>query len=53
MEAHAALYTGDAFHRDWSAGTLDRVKSLGGAVAHHPGGRHYPGLPNQSCANFT
>ena len=29
VEAHAALYTGDAFHRDWSAGTLDRVKSFG------------------------
>jgi glyoxylase-like metal-dependent hydrolase (beta-lactamase superfamily II) len=29
VEAHAALYTGDAFHADWSTGTLDRVKSLG------------------------
>ena len=25
VEAQAALYTGDAFHRDWSSGTLDRV----------------------------
>ncbi len=25
VEAQAALYTGDAFHRDWSTGTLDRV----------------------------
>jgi glyoxylase-like metal-dependent hydrolase (beta-lactamase superfamily II) len=42
VEARAALYTGDAFHRDWAAGTLDRVAALGaetlvggrGAVAH-------------------
>jgi glyoxylase-like metal-dependent hydrolase (beta-lactamase superfamily II) len=42
VEARAALYTGDAFHRDWVAGTLDRVAALGaetlvggrGAVAH-------------------
>ena len=27
VEAEAALYTGDAFHFDWSAGTLDRVKA--------------------------
>src|SRR5687767_5331865 len=24
------LYTGDAFHCDWAADTLDRVKALGG-----------------------
>ncbi|TYB68444.1 MBL fold metallo-hydrolase [Nonomuraea sp. PA05] len=29
VESQAALYTGDAFHRDWSSGTLDRVASLG------------------------
>jgi glyoxylase-like metal-dependent hydrolase (beta-lactamase superfamily II) len=29
VEAQAALYTGDAFHLDWSTGTLDRVKALG------------------------
>ena len=29
VEAQAALYTGDAFHRDWSAGTLDAVAALG------------------------
>jgi len=29
VEAQAALYTGDAFHRDWSTGTLDRVKAIG------------------------
>ena len=42
VEAEAALYTGDAFHMDWSSGTLDTVKAFGaealiggrGAVAH-------------------
>ncbi|SHF16362.1 MBL fold metallo-hydrolase [Streptoalloteichus hindustanus] len=29
VEAQAALYTGDAFHVDWSTTTLDRVKALG------------------------
>ena len=29
VEAEAALYTGDAFHMDWAAGTLDKVKSYG------------------------
>jgi glyoxylase-like metal-dependent hydrolase (beta-lactamase superfamily II) len=29
VEAQAALYTGDAFHREWSTGTLDRVKAFG------------------------
>lgn len=29
VEAEAALYTGDAFHADWAAGTLDRVKAFG------------------------
>jgi hypothetical protein len=29
VEAQAALYTGDAFHLDWSAGTLDRVQHFG------------------------
>ena len=28
VEAQAALYTGDAFHRDWVGDTLDRVKAL-------------------------
>lgn len=26
VEAQAALYTGDAFHREWATGTLDRIK---------------------------
>src|SRR5262249_18618913 len=42
VESQAALYTGDAFHQEWAAGTLDRVAALGartlvggrGAVAH-------------------
>jgi len=29
VESQAALYTGDAFHREWAAATLDRVASLG------------------------
>lgn len=29
VEAAAALYTGDAFHRDWAAGTLDAVGRFG------------------------
>ena len=29
VEAEAALYTGDAFHRDWAGPTLDRVAGLG------------------------
>jgi glyoxylase-like metal-dependent hydrolase (beta-lactamase superfamily II) len=37
VEAQAALYTGDAFHRDWSAGTLDAVARLG--AEHLIGGR--------------
>lgn len=45
VEAQAALYTGDAFHRDWSTTTLDRVSAFGagtliggrGAVTHGPG----------------
>ncbi|MEZ5897199.1 MAG: MBL fold metallo-hydrolase [Parvularculaceae bacterium] len=28
VEAEAALYTGDAFHFDWSSSTLDKVKSF-------------------------
>lgn len=42
VEAEAALYTGDAFHRDWAGRTLDTVAALGartlvggrGAVTH-------------------
>lgn len=42
VETQAALYTGDAFHREWASRTLDHVASFGaetlvggrGAVAH-------------------
>ena len=29
VEAQAALYTGDAFHREWSRSTLDNISELG------------------------
>ena len=29
VEAQAALYTGDAFHREWASATLDTVAALG------------------------
>jgi glyoxylase-like metal-dependent hydrolase (beta-lactamase superfamily II) len=29
VEAQAALYTGDAFHTEWAAGTLDAIAALG------------------------
>lgn len=29
VEAQAALYTGDAFHKEWSTGTLDKIKAMG------------------------
>ncbi len=32
VEAAAALYTGDAFHMDWSTSTLDKVKSYGAEI---------------------
>jgi glyoxylase-like metal-dependent hydrolase (beta-lactamase superfamily II) len=32
VEAQAALYTGDAFHREWATSTLDRAADLGAEV---------------------
>jgi hypothetical protein len=32
VESQAALYTGDAFHRDWATSTLDNVAALGAEV---------------------
>lgn len=32
VEAQAALYTGDAFHRDWSTTTLDRIREYGAEI---------------------
>ncbi len=29
VESHAALYTGDAFHFDWTKGTLDAIAAFG------------------------
>jgi glyoxylase-like metal-dependent hydrolase (beta-lactamase superfamily II) len=37
VEAQAALYTGDAFHREWASTTLDRLDTLG--AEHLIGGR--------------
>ena len=37
VEAEAALYTGDAFHFDWSGATLDNVRRFG--AEHLIGGR--------------
>lgn len=37
VEAQAALYTGDAFHMDWSSATLDQVKAF--RAEHLVGGR--------------
>jgi glyoxylase-like metal-dependent hydrolase (beta-lactamase superfamily II) len=40
VESQAALYTGDAYHRDWSQGTLDRVAAYGAETL--VGGRGAP-----------
>jgi glyoxylase-like metal-dependent hydrolase (beta-lactamase superfamily II) len=32
VESKAALYTGDAFHREWSTGTLDRIGQFDAAT---------------------
>ena len=57
VEAQAALYTGDAFHRDWSTSTLDAVAALDaealvggrGAVAH---GRDAVGAAIEQTRHF-
>src|SRR5262249_56846419 len=48
VEAQAALYTGDAFHRDWAAGTLDRGAALGAQTL--VGGRGAGGHVAEGCA---
>lgn len=48
VEAEAALYTGDAFHFEWSGGTLDRVGSFG--ADHLIGGRG-PVVHGQAAVN--
>jgi glyoxylase-like metal-dependent hydrolase (beta-lactamase superfamily II) len=32
VESQAALYTGDAYHREWASGTLDRLSGLGADI---------------------
>ena len=43
VEAQAALYTGDAFHQEWSTGTLDAVAALGAEVLVGGRGDRWPG----------
>ena len=47
VEAEAALYTGDAFHRDWAAGTLDKVKAY--RAENLIGGRGAVARGNPAC----
>ncbi len=47
VEAKAALYTGDAFHMDWSSGTLDKVKAFGAEKL--VGGRGAVALGQADC----
>jgi glyoxylase-like metal-dependent hydrolase (beta-lactamase superfamily II) len=47
VEAQAALYTGDAFHMDWSTDTLDRVKAFRSEKL--VGGRGAVALGNEAC----
>lgn len=47
VEAKAALYTGDAFHMDWSGDTLDRVKAFGAEKL--VGGRGAVALGRADC----
>lgn len=47
VEAKAALYTGDAFHMDWSSDTLDRVKAFGAQKL--VGGRGAVALGQAEC----
>lgn len=47
VEAQAALYTGDAFHMDWSSATLDRVKAF--RAEKLVGGRGAVALGNDAC----
>ena len=48
VEAQAALYTGDAFHREWAAGTLDQVAALGAETL--VGGRGAVARGADACA---
>ena len=48
VEAQAALYTGDAFHRDWASGTLDALAALGARTL--VGGRGAVARGADACA---
>lgn len=47
VEAQAALYTGDAFHKEWASDTLDRVKAFGAEKL--VGGRGAVALGRSDC----
>ncbi|MEM9288080.1 MAG: MBL fold metallo-hydrolase [Pseudomonadota bacterium] len=47
VEAQAALYTGDAFHMDWSSGTLDAVKAF--RAEKIVGGRGPVAMGTEAC----
>ncbi|ALN60642.1 MBL fold metallo-hydrolase [Lysobacter yananisis] len=47
VEAEAALYTGDAFHFDWSGATLDRVKAFRAQIL--VGGRGRVARGTEAC----
>jgi glyoxylase-like metal-dependent hydrolase (beta-lactamase superfamily II) len=47
VEAQAALYTGDAFHMEWAAATLDKVKSY--RAQHLIGGRGPVAIGEAAC----
>lgn len=47
VEAEAALYTGDAFHFDWSGATLDRVKAF--RAENIVGGRGAVARGSEAC----
>lgn len=48
VETQAALYTGDAFHRDWMSGTLDEVAAFGARTL--VGGRGELARGEEACA---
>lgn len=48
VETQAALYTGDAFHRDWAGATLDRIAALRAQAL--VGGRGAVARGEEACA---
>jgi len=49
VESQAALYTGDAFHREWATTTLDRIAAFGATTL--VGGRGEIARGTQECQN--